>query len=605
MGYLDDKIARDKLKQDQKQHDQRIALELLKMGEIDESQGAQVEIEIVERWGSENVITDSTTGLVRRRTEAEGFAIEKTPKYKMEVALNEISNTKESKNRQILSQMNTYNRLVSDRGQLKNRIMREWSNLKPENVTKNFYKIEETFSDPEVGELAAFSYGIGKLSEDIAALESLEALMLEQEMYYKGQEEAFAGLTGMIDPHEFYGEKGMLDQYMRENPNAPIAGLEKAYITGKATSLQRKQAKIAVQSESRQSASASYADLRNIIASGEFDITDYTEDEMLQKEFSEMIQHSEYGNFMKDLESNDPKVRELFYNIAGNQMSALEGHHKAVSDIESEFQGADEYEYNNKLFQDFTVELQNIKNKKDAFKLYDKYESKLTNKDDKQTFFLNIEEHLGSKDLYPSYRDYLRGGSGVDKDKPLKISRREGVLLPYTENNKVDVEKIYNALSKFEDPKLIAAETFNLSSEYTGFAGVTHQDISDIVDTGTPVKRRYDWDAGKAMFGGALGADSPYYNAFYDNVDATLKDLVKEEDPWGPDWLFYGLPEEHSAPKVIKERYGEELYLQAVNKADKAGKKAQLAHINKIIKKGSGEDYQDLLRTLDLIQGVK
>ena len=107
------------------------------------------------------------------------------------------------------------------------------------------------------------------------------------------------------------------------------------------------------------------------------------------------------------------------------------------------------------------------------------------------------------------------------------------------------------------------------------------------------------------MFGGALGADSPYYNAFYDNVDATLKDLVKEEDPWGPDWLFYGLPEEHSAPKVIKERYGEELYLQAVNKADKAGKKAQLAHINKIIKKGSGEDYQDLLRTLDLIQGVK
>ena len=324
-------------------------------------------------------------------------------------------------------------------------------------------------------------------------------------------------------------------------------------------------------------------------------LTENYENEVLQKEFSEMIQHGEYINFMNDLESNDPKVRELFYNIAGNQMQALEAHHEDVSAIESEFRGLNEDQYGQELYEKYDTELKDMKNKKESFELYNEYAEKLTNKEDKKAFFLLLEDKFKAKDLYPEYRNYLRGDSGVDPKKSIKVSRREGVLTPYMEGKKVNAEKIYESLSKFGDPKEIRKETLNLSSQYVGVGGVP-------VAVNKEFPERTGWNTGRAMFGGTLGTDSPYYDAFYDSMDETLKGLVQEEDPWGPDWLFYGLPEEHAAEGVIKDRYGSEVYQEAYTIADEAGRKAQIKKINDELKKGTGENYQDLLRALDLIQ---
>ena len=108
------------------------------------------------------------------------------------------------------------------------------------------------------------------------------------------------------------------------------------------------------------------------------------------------------------------------------------------------------------------------------------------------------------------------------------------------------------------------------------------------------------------MFGGLgsldVGFDSPYYNAFYDEIGDQFSTLISEEDPWGPDFLYSALPEEHQVPRLIRERYGDDVYESVYRIADEAGRNAQIKEIENVLKKRSGEDYWDLIRALDAIQ---
>ena len=118
--------------------------------------------------------------------------------------------------------------------------------------------------------------------------------------------------------------------------------------------------------------------------------------------------------------------------------------------------------------------------------------------------------------------------------------------------------------------------------------------------------RREEWTPGKAMFGGLgsldVGFDSPYYDAFYNEVGDQFSNLMSEEDPFGPDFLYSGLPEEHQIPRLIRERYGDDVYESVYRIADEAGRNAQIKEIETVLKKRSGEDYWDLIRALDAIK---
>ena len=117
---------------------------------------------------------------------------------------------------------------------------------------------------------------------------------------------------------------------------------------------------------------------------------------------------------------------------------------------------------------------------------------------------------------------------------------------------------------------------------------------------------REEWTPGKAMFGGLgsldVGFDSPYYDAFYDEIGDQFSTLMSEEDPFGPDFLYSALPEEHQVPRLIRERYGDDVYESVYRIADEAGRNAQIKEIENVLKKKSGEDYWDLIRALDAIQ---
>jgi hypothetical protein len=119
-------------------------------------------------------------------------------------------------------------------------------------------------------------------------------------------------------------------------------------------------------------------------------------------------------------------------------------------------------------------------------------------------------------------------------------------------------------------------------------------------------EEREEWTPGKAMFGGVgsldVGFDSPYYDAFYDEIGDLYSNLISEEDPFGPDIFYSGLPEEHQIPNLIRERYGDAVYESVYKLADEAGRNAQIKEIETVLKKRSGEDYWDLIRALDAIK---
>ena len=119
-------------------------------------------------------------------------------------------------------------------------------------------------------------------------------------------------------------------------------------------------------------------------------------------------------------------------------------------------------------------------------------------------------------------------------------------------------------------------------------------------------EEREEWTPGKAMFGGVgsldVGFDSPYYDAFYDELQNQFAGLISEEDPFGLDVWISRMPEEHQVPRLIRERYGDAVYESVYKLADEAGRNAQIKEIEAVLKKRSGEDYWDLIRALDAIQ---
>ena len=285
-------------------------------------------------------------------------------------------------------------------------------------------------------------------------------------------------------------------------------------------------------------------------------------------------------------------------------MSAIEGHHEDIGNLRAEFECADIASYNSEVEEKFMTELDTVKSKKQAFLLYDRTIKHLSNSQEKRDFFKAVEDKFGGDDLYDPYKAHLN--KDVDKDKSPYVTLREGVLEIFIPagDKEPSANAIYEALDSLGPTETgwIDEETWALSDP-TIWTGGTPPGLGGFGDLSVD---RHDYSAGKAFFGGTAGGlmdtDSPYYDAYYNSMDESLKQLVSEEDPIGPDFLFYGIAEESHAGNIIKDRYGDIMYSRAHEVADKLGRDAQIKEINQVLKDGSGEDYNDLLKALSMLK---
>ena len=99
--------------------------------------------------------------------------------------------------------------------------------------------------------------------------------------------------------------------------------------------------------------------------------------------------------------------------------------------------------------------------------------------------------------------------------------------------------------------------------------------------------------------------DNAYYDEFYDQLDDIFSKLVSEEDPWGPDWWFKGLPTEKQIPQDLLNRYGLDDYNAAVEASAVLAREAQLLSLTELLEDKSGETYHDLMRVLNLLSSYK
>ena len=488
--------------------------------------------------------------------------------------------------------------LKKEREEVGTRLSTEYSRLDPKFTTEGFTSVTNTFQGVAEGDMSNLLENIDLLSTDISKLKVVEQQLAEQKSYYKGEEQAIAGLTTFVDPQEF---ETFVDEYKEKYPDRPTAGLYAAYEEGKVSTYERRKRADEMQSTSKAFAQSNWTSMRELVADDTFEVTDYTEDEILQNEIVKMISFKNYPDVINYMNAEATgKVKDVFYDMFPSLMGSMEGHIASVDAIETEFLGAGKREHvatiTIKLLKDISGA-----STEEAFELYKTAQGELTNEADKRAMFIEMEEQLGKGDLGSQYRAHLGAASGLIKKQPIRVSLKESVLEQYDPTeDETQAEQIYEALDTIE-------AKYDVDDEGLSSRDVMIGPVSGLMTGDSRLfEERPEWTPGKAMFGGwgslDVGFDSPYYDAFYNEVQDQFSSLVSEEDPFGPDFLYSGMAEEHQVPELIKERYGDAVWQEVFKVADEVGKKAQIKEIEGILKKRSGEDYWDLIRALDAIK---
>ena len=492
-----------------------------------------------------------------------------------------------------------YYDLKKEREEVATTLRTEYPRLQEKFVTSNFAPIANTFEGVAEDDMSNLQDNMDQLITDITNLKEVDRQLAEQKSYYKGQEQAIAGITTFVDPGEF---ETFVEEYEEKFPGKPTAGLYAAYDAGAVTTYERRKAAYDMQAISKASAQSNWQGMLTIAASEEFEVSDYTENELLQVEISKMLSHENYPDVIKYMNTDATgKVKDVFYKMFPSLMWSMEGHIESVDAIESEFLGKEKAatvdNITSGLLSKVTVDTSN----KEAFILYDEEQAKLTNNDDKIAMFDSMEKQIGKGDLEKEYRAHLDEKSKFKPDQPLRVTLKEPVLESYAAtDDETTAEQVYEALDTIEAVGRVSEEGLAGRDVHAGFGELI------LGPAGELTTRREEWTPGKAMFGGLgsldVGFDSPYYDAFYNEVGDQFSNLISEEDPFGPDIFYSGMPEEHQIPRLIRERYGDAVYESVYKIADEAGRNAQIKEIENVLKKKSGEDYWDLIRALDAIK---
>jgi len=179
-----------------------------------------------------------------------------------------------------------YYDLKKEREEVAATLRTEYPRLDKKFISNNFAPIANTFEGVAEDDMSNLQNNMDQLITDITNLKEVDRQLAEQKSYYKGAEQAIAGLTTLVDPGEF---ESFVEEYEEKFPGRPTAGLYAAYDAGAVTTYQRRKAATEMQAVSKASAQSNWLGMREIAASDEFEVSDYTENEVLQAEISKMI----------------------------------------------------------------------------------------------------------------------------------------------------------------------------------------------------------------------------------------------------------------------------------------------------------------------------
>ena len=511
----------------------------------------------------------------------------------------EIGQQSRYKEVELQGTISEYYDLKKEREQVAANLRKEYPRLEQKFISDNFAPLANTFEGIAEDNMTNLKGNMDQLITDITNLKSIDQELSEQKSYYKGKEQAIAGLSTLVDPGEF---ESFVEEYEEKFPGAPTAGLYAAYDAGTVTTYQRRKAATDMQSVSKASAQSNWEGMRTMAVDEDFEVSNYTEDEVLQGEIGRMISYENYQDVVNYMNA-DPsgKVKDVFYEMFPSLMWSMEGHVESVDAIESEFLGREKAATVDNITSDLLSKIDVAKSNKEAFILYDQEQAKLTNKADKIAMFAEMEKKLNKGDLQDEYKAHLGRKSKFKAELPIRVSLREPVLESYVATeDETQAEQIYEALNTIGAEVKVSEEGLSGREVMAGPMSALMGGKSELF------LEREEWTPGKAMFGGVgsldVGFDSPYYDAFYNELGDQFSSLMSEEDPFGPDFLYSGMAEEHQVPSLIKERYGEDVYESVYKIADEAGRQAQVKEIESVLKKRSGGDYWDLLRALDAIK---
>ena len=96
-----------------------------------------------------------------------------------------------------------YYDLKKERADISATLQDEYPRLNEKFITDNFHTVSNTFEGVAQDDMSNLRSNMDILIDDIAGLESLDRQLSEQKSYYKGQEQAIAGITTLVDPGEF------------------------------------------------------------------------------------------------------------------------------------------------------------------------------------------------------------------------------------------------------------------------------------------------------------------------------------------------------------------------------------------------------------------
>ena len=364
-----------------------------------------------------------------------------------------------------------YYDLKKEREEVATTLRTEYPRLQEKFVTSNFAPIANTFEGVAEDDMSNLQDNMDQLITDITNLKEVDRQLAEQKSYYKGQEQAIAGITTFVDPGEF---ETFVEEYEEKFPGKPTAGLYAAYDAGAVTTYERRKAAYDMQAISKASAQSNWQGMLTIAASEEFEVSDYTENELLQVEISKMLSHENYPDVIKYMNTDATgKVKDVFYKMFPSLMWSMEGHIESVDAIESEFLGKEKAatvdNITSGLLSKVTVDTSN----KEAFILYDEEQAKLTNNDDKIAMFDSIEKQIGKGDLEKEYRAHLDEKSKFKPDQPLRVTLKEPVLESYAAtDDQTTAEQVYEALDTIEAEMRVSEEGLSAKHLVAGFGEI-------------------------------------------------------------------------------------------------------------------------------------
>ena len=330
-----------------------------------------------------------------------------------------------------------------------------------------------------------------------------------------------------------------------------------------------------------------------------------TPDENVISALQKMVIQGDYNDFMSNIYRLPEAERKLVLDELSTNPSLnlyygnLQRDWNQIRNLDNELAGINDKPETNNL-NTFIDSIEGITDEATLFRMYDTYTQNLDPAElaKNDPYFAAMELNT-DKDLGPGYMEYkgFAGGSGTETDV---ITARDLDLGPYQDDSgNLSAGLIYDALDRIEDPATLEA----LQSETWALTPYTEENAMRLAVNP-------DQTAAKNIYGG-MGANQPtnsnYYEAFRQEFQDIYQGLVEEADWWGPDFYWKSATEaqilgSETHQGLMEKNFGKEIYEKALIQAHKAGKEAQIDKLETVLQTGRGEDYQDLMTILDMIE---